>query len=811
MFHDLWYVLRRLRLRPLQSAVIAVTLGLGLGAALAVFAIVDAVLLRPLPYDDAGRLVRVTQTMPVAWLPELPLSDVGFRRLASEAHTLAGAAAYATRDANLLGRGDARRLIVAQVTASLFPVLRVQPALGRGFSAEEDTPNGPRAVVLSDWLWRAAFGADPGVVGTVANLEGEPFTIVGVLPPGISFPTRQVGAWEPLRLDPAANNPFGRAYTVVARLKPRVTLAEAARDLTAPVQAVGREFPGPHAGSAIDAARFRANVRPLADSVVGDTKPVVVLLLAGVTLLLLLTCANVVNLQLAGVMARGEELAVRAALGATRARLVRGALLEGILLTAAGAALGLAVAMLGARLLATLMPDGIAIDGTLIGALALAVTVLAVLAVGATVGALPIALSAGQDPAQALRGRASGGGASGANRIRRLLAAAQVALAVLLLHGSGLLLSSAVAVQRVSLGFRPEGTMSLLFNLPTETLRDRAARETLLRTMLAEATRIPGVTSAGLVNALPLTPGRQDLAMAVEGRPFKADGTDPLADYRVVSAGYFETMGITVLRGRTFTDDDATAQSTPLVISEGLARELWDDGTDPVGRRLRFGPGAPWMPIIGVVADAKNRSLTEDSRPELYVPGLGTYSNLAFRSEIALVVRASAGASALGGPLRRAVAATAPGAAIYDVASLGDIVRDSRSRMTTATRLMSAYAVAALLLAVAGTYAVLSFLVAQRRREMAVRMALGATSREIVMLVGRESATLIGIGVAAGLLGAAATSRLLAGLLYGVGALDAAVVLSVVGAAAIAGVAAALLPALRATRVEPADALRAGA
>jgi hypothetical protein len=298
--------------------------------------------------------------------------------------------------------------------------------------------------------------------------------------------------------------------------------------------------------------------------------------------------------------------------------------------------------------------------------------------------------------------------------------------------------------------------------------------------------------------------------MALEGRPFRADGTDPMADYRVVSSGYFAAMGIPVRRGRTFSDDDANERYTPLVISEGLAREIWGDDTDPVGHRLRFGPNAPWMPIIGVVADAKNRSLTESPRPELYAPALGTYANLALRTEITVLVRTASNPASLITPLRRAVAELDPEVPTYEVASLRDIVRDSRARMITATRLMSAYAVAALLLAVAGSYAVLSYLVAQRRRELAVRMALGATPRSIIGLVARESALMMGTGVAIGLLGAAGLARVLAGLLFGVGALDLPVVLVVLLVAGAAGLCAALLPARRAALVDPAAALKSG-
>ena len=796
-------------MRPLHAAVVTLTLGLGIGAALAVFAIVDAVLVRPLPYPNADRLVRITRKLPVPGFPEVAFSDVGYRQLVTDTRTMAGLAAFNTRDANLIGRGAPRRLTTARVSASIFSVLGVRPALGRAFTADDDRPNGPRVAILSDALWRSAFGADPNVVGGVANLDGDPFTIVGVLDAPTTFPSRDVGLWEPLQMDPAAVNPYNSPFEVIGRMQPAASIDQAMRDLTEPVRLVGKRFPGPHAGSALDLSGLQARVRWLGDEIVGDVRPVVVLLLAGVTMLLVLTCANVANLQLANAMARSEELAVRSALGATRARLVRGALIEGTILAAAGAALGLTVATVGARLLATLMPAGIAFDGGLIGARALVATVGVVLVIGAIVGAFPVSIAARRDASLSLRDRTSTGSALSSTRVRRLLASAQVALAVLLLHGSGLLIVSAQAVQGVQLGFRPDSTMSLRVNLPDDKFRDRTTRETMLRRILAEAERLPGVTSAALVNALPLERGRRDQAMALEGRPFRADGTDPIADYRVISSRYFETMGIPVLRGRVFTDDDANARYTPVVISEGLMREIWGDTpVDPIGQRLRFGPNAPWMPIVGVVGDAKNRSLTEPSRPEMYFPGLGTWANLAFRSEITLIVRTATDSRSLIAPMRRVVADVDPEVPTYEIASMRDVVRTSRAPMITATRLMSAYAVAALLLAVAGTYAVLSYLVAQRRRELAVRMALGASPREIVGLVARESGVMIGAGVVVGLLGSLALARLLAGLLYGVGALDASVVLGVVAVASIAGIAAATLPARRAARVDPCASLR---
>ena len=810
MRHDLWFALRRLRRQPFHAALVILTLGMGIGASLAVFTVVDAVLLRPLPFPSPDRLLSVTQSIPVPGFPELSFPGITVRRIREEARSIESITGYSTRDVNLLRSEGTDRLVSAMVTQDFLRVLGVAPAMGRGFTADEDLPGGPRAVIISDALWKTTFASDPDVIGKAANLEGELFAIVGVMPPWFAVPSREISVWEPIRLSPAVVDPGQNRLTVIARLADGAAMSTAQTELTGVVRQVGREFPGPHPGSALDPAGYRANVELLADSVTGDTRPVIVLLLGGVMLLLLLTCANVANLQLANVIMRGGEIAVRAAIGATQKRLVSSALLEGVVLTAAGALVGMFIAVAGAALLVRLLPPGVSTTGSLVGMRSLVAATMSVLLIGAVIGAVPVALVAGRDPSRTLHDRGSAASPRIANRLRRSLAIVQVALAVLLVHGAGLLIASAREAQQVALGFRTDSTISLRINLPAPMLRDRARRELVLRRLVHEVNALPGVRAAGLVNALPLELGRRDQAMAVEGRPFLADGSDPLADYRVVSHGYFEAMGIPVIKGRAFTDDDATATMTPLVISRSLEMLLFPDGKDPLGTRLRFGPASPWMPIIGVVADAKNRSLTEPSRPEFYTPGLGTYSFLAFRTELTIVARTSSNAMALAGSLRRVVRETAPDIATYNVATLDDVIAVARERVTTATQIMTGYAVLALLLAVAGTYALLAYLVSQRRHELAVRLALGATTQDLVRLVGRECARLVGLGVLLGLAGAVATSRMLAGLLYGVGTLDPLVTVAVLGVAALAGIAAALIPARRASRVDPGLALRPG-
>lgn len=783
---------------------------MGIGASLAVFTVVDAVLLRPLPFPAPGRLISVTQSIPVPGFPELSVSGLTLRRIRESARNVEHIAGFNTRDANLIQPEATERLISAQVTADFLKVLAVSPAIGRDFTTEEHLPGGPRAVMLSDGLWRRALGARRDVIGSSVNIEGDLFTVVGIMPPWFAVPSREVAVWEPARLSPAVIDPGQNRFDVIARLRDGASLDAAESEMTGIIRDVGREYPGPHPGTALDPSGYRANVRSLSESVIGDTKPVILLLSGGVLLLLLLTCANVANLQLANVILRGGEIAVRAAVGATRMRLVTGALLEGIILTAGGAILGAIVAVGGATLLVKLMPASVSVAGPLLGVRTMIVAAIAVLVIGAVVGAVPVAVVAGQDPSHRLHDRAAAASPRLASRLRRSLAVAQVALAVLLGHGAGLLIASAREVQRVSLGFRTDSTISLRINLPAPMLRDRDRRENVLRRIVQDVGALPGVHVAGLVNALPLERGRRDQAMAVEGRPFRADGSDPLADYRVVSHGYFAAMGIPLLKGRLFTDDDASRTVTPLVISRALETLLFPNGEDPLGRRLRFGPASPWMPIVGVVGDAKNRSVTEPPRPEFYTPGLGSWSFLAFQTELTIVARTRGDPTALAAPIQRVVRSVAPDIATYNIATLDDVIRVARARIITATQLMSAYALLALLLALAGSYALLAYLVSQRRHELAVRLALGATRQDIVRLVGGECARLVGAGVLVGLVGAALTARLLAGLVYGVGTLDPVVTGIVVGLAAVSGVVAALVPARRASRVDPGLALRSG-
>jgi putative ABC transport system permease protein len=810
MLHDLRYALRRVRRRPGHSGLVAATLGLGLGAALAAFGAVDAILLRPLPFDDASRLVRISQVTPVDGLPEIFFSDVGFRRLLSDSKVLDGAAAYNDRDLNLVRDGRSERVVVQRVTRSMFNVLRLRPALGRTFSEAEDTPNGPRAVVLSDWLWRSSFGADTGIIGTQLDLEGTSYTVVGVLPAGMAFPWREVAMWEPAQIDPAMATPFQFRFAVIGRLRDGVSLEAAQVDLTAPIRAVGREYPSPHPGTPIDPANFSARVRSLATVVAGDTRGMALLLVAAVGGLLLLTCANVANLQLAAALTRQEEIAVRTALGASRTRMIGGAALEGIILAAAGAALGIALAQAGAGLMSTLLPLGVSAESAAFGVRAMVATLVLVVVAGAAVGALPMVAMTAGGTAQSLRLAGSGSAGASSSTLRRSLAAAQVALAVVLLHGAGLLVASAREVAAVKLGFRTEGTLAMRLNMPASVQRDRAAREVLLRRLVDGVTRLPGVNAVGIASTLPLTNGPRDQAMAVEGRPFKADGTDPLADIRVVSAGYFEAMGIPLRAGRTFGDDDATDRITPIVINEAHAKQLFPDGENPVGRRLKFGPVAPWMPIVAVVGDAKNRGLAEPSRPEIYFPALGSWATQTVRSGMSLIVRASGDPAAFAPTLRRVIADAAPEVAVVNARTMDEVVRVSRARMSTMTRLMTSYAVAALVLAIAGTYAVLSFLVAQRRRELALRVALGAAPAAIVRLVMRESLLVTGLGVLVGIAGAIASGRLMTGLLYGVGTLDVGVTGGVIVGAAIAGIVAGVIPAWRAVRSDPCAPLRGG-
>ena len=807
MLHDLWYAVRQLRARPWHTLTVIGIFAVGCGAALTVFRMADAILLRALPYRAADRLVRVSMHLPIAPNTELAFSDVGFRAMEKRNRSFEMTAGYRLAGVNLTRGNTPARVLSARVTGNFFDVLGLPAQRGRLFKPGEESQKGPLIIVLSDALWRKDFGADAGAIGTNVRVDGAPATIVGVADPRVTFPAANVDYYTLLDLDPVGTSPFNLGLELLARLRRGVTVDAALKDASRVIQEVSRENPGPHATAVSDFSGFRAIIRPIRDDIAGGVKPTLALLTAAVLFVLCLTCVNVATLELVRSSARRTEIAVRSALGAGRPRLIAGALAEGGLQAGIGGALGLALSALTVRVLESLAPAafGGGIGTGMSAGVAIAAVVMILICTGAS-GVFPIAATLDADVQSALRNRASTTRRLVA--VRRALLAAQIAFACVLVYGATLMIATVRKAQRVTLGFRPSGLVVFNLSLPRESYPRPADVATTYTTLVDKLRGIPGVTNVALASNVPLDADHNDAMVGVEGRPFRADGTDPNVDQRVISAGYFDAMGISVLAGRVFRNGDAYLDGTPVVISRSMALLLWPDGDDPLGHRVRTGPYAPWMTIVGVVSDAKNRSLTLPSRSELYLPFAAPRSPVGVSREMTFVVRAAGSLSSVQTAAQRAVLEANPDLPLYRLRRYEDVVAQSQIREVATMRTLAVFAAIALALAIAGSYAMLMFAVVQRTRELALRQALGATAHDLVLMVGREVGEVLIIGIGAGMAGALLASRVLSRFLFDVSALDPFVAATTLGVVAVAGLGAALLPARRASNVDPMLVLR---
>ena len=806
---DARYALRQLgRARSFALGAIG-TLALGIGATTAIFSVVNAVLLRPLPFAEPDRLVQAFVSSPSLGLPPGGLSAPEFLDIAASRRSLAAVGAFVETDLTVSGNGTPERVRAAAATASLFRVLGVGAAVGRVFAAEEDRPGAGPVVVLGDALWRRRFGADPAVVGRTVRFDGVPRVVVGVLPRG--FYVGDVVAFVPLALDPANPRPRGAHYlSVVGRLAAGATLETARAELEAYAKRSVRDYREQYAD-----LRMGMVVRPLRDAWVGDVRGTILVLFGAVALLLLLACANVANLLLVRAEGRQREMGVRVALGAGRGRLVRQLLTESLLLAVAGGVLGVALAVWGVRAVVALepqsLPAGVAVsvDGTVL-VVAATLTLLtgllfglapALQASGAALHATIVAGSVG----------ASRGGARG--RLRSSLVAAEMALAAVVLVGAGLVGRSFWQLTRVDPGFAREKVLAVDVKLPAARYPDVARVPATFGQILERVRTIPGVRSAAVTSDVPFSGRGGDWVVEVEGRAPSPAGPLASPTFLIVSADYFRTMGIPLEAGRAFTTDD---ERTPpvVVVSRAMGRTFWP-GRDPVGKRVRLGTGRaefsfPWMEVIGVVGDVRSQELAAETRPTYYLLDAQFPSMVGgAQRSMTLLVRTAGDPLQLVAPVRRAVWALDGELAASNVRTLGDVIAGSVARPRFAAAVLAVFGTAALALAVIGVYAVLSYAVTRRRREMGIRMALGAGAADLRRLVVGQGMRVAVAGLAVGLAAALAGSRVLSSLLFGVSATDPttfAAAALVLGAAATV---ACWVPARRASRLNPAAVLRA--
>ncbi|HEU4451578.1 MAG TPA: ABC transporter permease [Longimicrobium sp.] len=792
---DLRFALRWLAKSPGFAAVVVLTLALGIGANTAIFSVVNAVLLRPLPYPDPERIVRV-------W-PESPLPPGGFvemdegKRAFERLGGVGAEGAFA-----LTGAGGPERLEGADVTAGLFPMLGVAPAAGRGFTPDENAPGRDAVVVLSHALWQQRFGASPAVIGQRITLNGVPRTVVGVMPAGFQFPSRRTQLWVPTVLD-AANpasywNPGG--LNVYGRLAEGATPEQALREVRTLLPRMKEKFPWPMP----DAWGAGLSVVPLQTLMAGEVRKGLMVLLGAVGAVLLIACVNVANLLLARTAARRREMATRAAMGASRMRLLRQMLTESILLSLAGGAGGLLLALAGGRVLLAALPADLPRSGEVgVDARVLGFTLLLALGTGVLFGLLPAIRASRGDLHASLKAGGRRSGSASSQRLSGALVMVEVALAVVLVIGAGLLLQSLWKLRQVDPGFRPEGVTTARLTLTGPRFEDPARVAAFYDDVLTRVRALPGVRAASVVSQLPLDGAFSGFPFEVEGRPPAPGAAPPTAGSWVATPDHLRAMGIPLLRGRSFEAADGAGSVRVALVNEALARRYWP-GEDPIGKRLR--PAwmrEGWLTVVGVVGNVRHEGLGSQDGPEFY---------RAFAQEPApvmtLVVRADAAPQAMAAALRAAVAAADPDVPASDLRPLEAVVSASVARPRFTSLLLAVFAAVALVLGAVGIYGVVAYAVSQRTHEIGVRMALGAGSDTVLRLVLRQGAVLAGIGVVLGLAAALALTRVLGSLLFGVSALD-PLTFAAVGTAVVAvALVASWVPARRAARVDPAVALR---
>lgn len=790
LLQDLRYALRQLRRSPGFTAIAVLTLALGIGANSAIFSVVNAVLLRPLPYVEPERLVTVAHLMKGEYLI--------YRE---RARAVQEPALYAHDGINISGDGAAERLLGARVSSNLFTVLGTTPLLGRTFLPGEDRPGDDRVVVLSHGLWQQRFGADPGVIGREVTVAGESRTVVGVMPAGFDFPGAGTQLWIPFTFDVGAAVDLwgGGGGQVVARLAAGATPGRAQTELRALAPTLREAntvwVPAPEYGA-------EREVVGLQDTVVGDVRGRLLILLGAAGLVLLIACANVANLLLARATGRQQEVAVRTALGAGRGRIVRQLLTESVLLSLLGGALGLGCAVWGVRLLATTLPAGtprvaeIGIDGWVLG-FALVLSTLSSLLFGLTP-----ALRASRANLQTMLKAGGRSSSTDENRLTGVLVIAEFAVAVVLVISAGLLIRSFAELVRVDPGFRTESIITARLTPPENRNQDNATRRAFYAEILERLGALPGVQRVDAVNRLPLWGGFRGNAFETEDEPYSPGTAAPLFDDRRITPGYPQTMGMTLLRGRALTDADREGAPRVALINETMARTFWP-GADPVGKRFKEIWLDEWTTVVGVVSDVRSYGLAGDAEPEAYRPFWQLPA-----SEMSLVVRTTNDPLALVPLLRATVDDIDADVPLSELRTTAQIVASSVAEPRFTMLLLAGFATTALLLAAVGIYGVVSYTVGRRTRELGLRVALGAQGTELLRMILRQALRLAALGAVIGVAMALALTRFLRSLLFDVSATDTvtlvAVPLLLVGVALVA----AYLPARRATRVDPMLALR---
>ena len=796
MLLDLRFAIRTFLKSPGFTSVAVLALALGIGANAALFTVINAVLLKPLPYRDAGRLIRVFETFPPGGYGSV--SAPNFLDWRQQNHSFNRLEAYSAGSLNLQSNGEPERIPSVVATAGLFDMLGARPILGRTFLSDEDQPGKSNVVVISERLWRRRFAADPNLLGSHITLDGQPTTVIGIMPAGFEFPPGSLtrSLWMPLEFTPGQLTSRGSHWmAVVGKLKPGVSIDAARADMTQIAARIAEQYPGPQKGRSVQ-------LDVLQDVVVGNLRPVLLVLMGSVGFVLLIACANVANLLLARAASRTREVAVRAALGASRARLIRQFLTESILLALAGGAFGAFLGDQGVTALVALasnqipLASDIHLDGTVF------LFLLAVcLAAGVIFGLAPAFQSSARDVQAGLRegGRSGGAGVRGAG-LRNALVVSEFALALVLLIGAGLLMRTFFALNATDPGLVTSGVLTMSVSVPEDKYPKDAMWRRFYEPALERIQALPGVRAAGIISLLPLADWGWNGEFHVEGRPPDEPGHRPFAEFREISPGYFRAMGIRILKGRDFGRQDSATAPPVVLINDALAKRYFA-GQDPVGRRIEWDG---WRTIVGVAASTRQAGLNRDPFPELYLAA----AQSGFISGMTFVTSAGVDPGSLTRAVTSAIQSVDPAQPVFGVRTMREVVSESLSNQRLYAWLLGVFAALALTLASAGIYGVMSYLVNQRTQEFGVRMALGASASDVLRMVLHQAILLIGAGVAIGLAGAFAVTRVLSDFLFGVKPTDPATFVAVSAVLTLVALLATYLPARRATRVDPMVALR---
>lgn len=790
---DVRYAVRTLSKTPSFSFTAVMTLALAIGATTVIFSLLHSMLLRPLPFQNPERVVRIFNTYQKFGITNFTASVPDFVSYQQRTRGFTQLEGFASRAVTLTGDGQPEHAEATAISANLVPMLGIQPLLGRAFLPEEDKPGHAQVAMISEGLFERRYGRDASIVGRTIRVDGHAHTVVGVLPQQMGFPSK-AEVWLPLAPDLAKENRSNHYLSVLARLKPGFSLQEAQADLNRVCAELGKEFPGSNDG-------WGARLVPVLDWVVGrKLRTSLWVLISAVGLLLLVACANIANLLLTRASARREEMSIRLALGASRVRLLRQMLTENLVLATIGGCAGLLLAAVGLAGLQKLLPvgtprvDTLGLDSPVL-LFALAVT----FATSILFGLAPAWVASRSSLNSALR--QSGRTHSGRSPLRQALVAGQMAIATVLVIGTALLLQSLARLQVSQPGFRPDHILVASISLPEAKYPTQDHAAAFYRRLLPDVQALPGVTSAGVASMTPMSGDDTSMSVAAGPGPSQPQEKPRQASWRIISPGAMETLGVKLVRGRFFSQSD-TADQKPMVISEGLARRLWPDGTDPLQQQAHLGNGQVFN-IVGIVGDVRHAGLAEEPPATMYM-----HSSWYLWPTMVLMVRTSGDPLAMAGPLREAVRRIDPDQPLFAIRTMSEIVAGDTAQPRLRTGLMAAFALLALILGALGVSGVVAYGVARRTRELALRMALGATPGQVQGNVMSSGALLAMLGLVVGLAAALGLGRFLSSLLYQVRPND-PVTFSAIGATLlVVSLLACWVPARRAVRIDPATSLR---